>query len=69
MFNFLLFVIAIILFICTVSGIIAFFIDVHKFKTEINFSGTRKQLIEYLMFNDTDEDKKESEVIKNDDCN
>lgn len=55
---YLKFVLAVILAIlvwCALVGGVAFLKDLHRFKSELEFSGSRKQLIEYLM----SEDRKE----------
>lgn len=53
--KFVLVVILAILVWCALVGAVAFFKDLHRFKSELEFSGSRKQLIEYLM----SEDRKE----------
>lgn len=50
MLNLVLFILAVCFMVCTISGVIGFFTDLKRFKAEHEFSGNRKQLIEYLMF-------------------
>lgn len=50
MFNLILFILVVCFMVCTISGVIGFFTDLRNFKAEHEFSGNRKQLIEYLMF-------------------
>lgn len=50
MINLVLFILAVCFMVCTISGVIGFFTDLKNFKAEHEFSGNRKQLIEYLMF-------------------
>lgn len=50
MLNLVLFILAVCFMVCTISGVIGFFTDLKNFKAEHEFSGNRKQLIEYLMF-------------------
>ena len=50
MLNLVLFILAVCFMVCTLSGVIGFFTDLKNFKAEHEFSGNRKQLIEYLMF-------------------
>lgn len=51
-FYLILIAIILLLFLSFVFGAIAFFKDINRFKTELEFSGNRKQLIKYLMEND-----------------
>lgn len=44
-----LFVILAVLVWCSVVGAVAFLKDLQRFKSELEFSGSRKQLIEFLM--------------------
>lgn len=67
--NLLVFVVLFGFVVCTISGIVGFFCDIRRFKSDIEFSGNRKQLIHYLMFgadeekvDSEDEEKVESEV-------
>jgi hypothetical protein len=52
--------------VCTISGVIGFFIDLKRFKAEHEFSGNRKQLIEFFMFGEDVEIKAVSAVETND---
>lgn len=72
MLNLVLFILAVCFMVCTISGVIGFFSDLKNFKAEHEFSGNRKQLIEYLMFGQEVDveaapaaDSKDSEVIDN----
>ena len=61
MLNLVLFILAVCFLVCTISGVIGFFTDLRNFKAEHEFSGNRKQLIEYLMFGE-DVETNDSEV-------
>lgn len=66
MLNFVLFILAVCFMVCTISGVIGFFTDLKRFKAEHEFSGNRKQLIEYLMFGEDVEIKAVSAVETDD---
>lgn len=66
MLNLVLFLLVICFMVCTLSGVIGFFIDLRNFKAEHEFSGNRKQLIEYLMFGEDVEIKAVPAVETND---
>lgn len=66
MINLVLFILAVCFMVCTISGVIGFFTDLKRFKAEHEFSGNRKQLIEYLMFGEDVEIKAVSAVETND---
>lgn len=53
------------LVVCTICGVVGFFCDIRRFKSEIEFSGNRKQLIHYLMFGDENDSSDVCEVIEN----
>lgn len=50
MLNLVLFILVVCFLVCTISGVIGFFTDLRNFKSEHEFSGNRKQLIDFLMF-------------------
>mgnify|MGYP004527851073 CR=1 FL=1 len=50
MLNLVLFILIASFMACTISGVIGFFFDLKNFKSEHEFSGNRKQLIEFLIF-------------------
>lgn len=52
MLNLVLFILAVCFMVCTISGVIGFFTDLKRFKAEHEFSGNRKQLIEFLLFSE-----------------
>lgn len=63
MIIFLKFILTILLCIlvwCALTGAVAFLKDLRRFKTELEFSGNRKQLINYLMSEEYE--KKERKV-------
>ena len=66
MLNLVLFILVVCFLVCTLSGVIGFFTDLKRFKAEHEFSGNRKQLIEYLMFGEDVEIKAVSAVETND---
>ena len=66
MINLVLFILAVCFMVCTISGVIGFFTDLKRFKAEHEFSGNRKQLIEFLMFGEDVEIKAVSAVETND---
>lgn len=66
MLNLVLFILAVCFLVCTISGVIGFFTDLRNFKVEHEFSGNRKQLIEYLMFGEDIEIKAVPAVETND---
>lgn len=66
MLNLVLFILAVCFLVCTISGVIGFFTDLRNFKAEHEFSGNRKQLIEYLMFGEDVEIKAVPAVETND---
>lgn len=74
MLNLVLFILAVCFMVCTISGVIGFFTDLKRFKAEHEFSGNRKQLIEYLMFGEDVEIKAVSAVeiddseVNDDEC-
>ena len=47
MLNLVLFILVVCFMVCTISGVIGFFTDLRNFKAEHEFSGNRKQLIEF----------------------
>ena len=55
----ILFILVVVLIWSALCGAVAFFKDLHKFKSDLEFSGTRKDLIKYLTEN---KDKKETEI-------
>lgn len=67
MLNLVLFILVVCFMVCTVSGVIGFFIDLKNFKSEHEFSGNRKQLIELLMFGE-DVEIKAVPAVETDDC-
>lgn len=64
MFNILVFIVIIGLVVCTISGIVGFFCDIRRFKSDIEFSGNRKQLIHYLMFGEENNETPEDSEVK-----
>ena len=66
MINLVLFILAVCFMVCTISCVIGFFTDLKRFKAEHEFSGNRKQLIEYLMFGEDVEIKAVPAVETND---
>ena len=66
MLNLVLFILSVCFMVCTISGVIGFFTDLKRFKAEHDFSGNRKQLIEYLMFGEDVEIKAVSAVETDD---
>lgn len=66
MLNLVLFILVVCFLFCTISGVIGFFTDLRNFKVEHEFSGNRKQLIEYLMFGEDVEIKAVPAVETND---
>lgn len=66
MLNLVLFILVVCFLVCTISGVIGFFTDLRNFKAEHEFSGNRKQLIEFLMFGEDVEIKAVPAVETND---
>lgn len=66
MLNLVLFILIASFMACTISGVIGFFFDLKNFKAEHEFSGNRKQLIEYLMFGEDVEIKAVPAVVTDD---
>jgi hypothetical protein len=62
MFNLICTVLLFIFIISSVSGLVTFYIDIRRFKSDIEFSGNRKQLIEHLMLAPNVEDPEEVTV-------
>lgn len=61
MLNLILFCVLTIFLVSSLTGLIAFMKDLKQFKTEIGFSGNRKQLIEHLLFTDTESEENEND--------
>ena len=66
MLSLILFVVLVIFSVSSITGIVSFWCDVRQFKSDIEFCGSRKQLIEYLMLAPAPEAQSE-EVNDNDD--
>ena len=66
MLNLVLFILVVCFFFFFFCGVIGFFTDLRNFKAEHEFSGNRKQLIEYLMFGEDVEIKAVPAVETND---
>lgn len=65
MFNLLVLVVLVGLVVCIISGIVGFICDIRRFKSDIEFSGNRKQLINHLVFGDDNDVLTDSEVNEN----
>ena len=59
MFTLIWFVLLFVFIAAAASGIITFWQDIRHFKSDIEFSGNRKQLIEHLMLAPNVEDPEE----------
>lgn len=59
MFTLICFVLLFVFIAAAASGIITFWQDIRNFKSDIEFSGNRKQLIEHLMLAPNVEDPEE----------
>ena len=66
MLNLVLFILVVCFLVCTICGVIGFFTDLRNFKAEHEFSGNRKQLIEFLMFGEDNEIKAVPSLETND---
>lgn len=62
----LVMIVFIFVFVCSaLTGLVGFIIDIRRFKNQIEFSGSRKRMLERLMDEKELEKQKESEVTAN----
>jgi len=62
----LVMIVFLFVFVCSaLTGLVGFILDIRRFKNDIEFSGSRKRLIERLLDEKELEKQKESEVAAN----
>ena len=59
MFNLIAFVLLCIFIFSSIAGLVTFWQDIRHFKSDIEFSGNRRQLIEHLMSAPVDQEQEE----------